>query len=228
MINDLGLYVQADGDCGDASHRTGSAVALLGLLERKDEALELISKIVRHMEIDMSGTYIRHPGGYQPMWTDNPKAFSRDQASRIILGYAVMGYKSGIQRWFKAMKARGFRHQNDLDPTTGEKKIADVMGPGEFRNLIRGLDLWYLYPVLMLLDVFFLGDIYLRSKWDGASLYAIDVFYACKKYPTPFAFLAKYITKKDNSLNEILHNHSAEKNGCIELQKLFKVLYEET
>lgn len=225
MINNLGLYVQQDFDTGDASHRTGSAVAILSLLGRKDEAQELISKIVRHMEIDMSGTYIRHPGGYQPTWTDNPKAFSRDQASRIILGYAVMGYKSGIHRWFKAMKARGFRHQNDLDPTTGEKKFADVMAPGEFRNLIRGLDLWYLYPVLMLLDVFFLGDIYLRSKWDGASLYAIDVFYSCKKYPTIFSLLAKYITKRDNSFREILNNHSPEKNGCTELRDLYIELY---
>lgn len=225
MINNLGLYVQQDLDCGDASHRTGSAVAILGLLGRKDQAQELLAKIVRHMEVDMSGIYIRHPGGYLPTWTDNPKAFSRDQASRIILAYAVMGYKSGIHRWLKTMKVRGFRHQNDIDPTTNEKKFADIMGPGEFRNLIRGLNLWYLYPTLILLDFLFLGDIYLRSKWDGGSLYVPDIFYACKKYPTPFAFLAKYITKKDNSLNEILHNHSPEKNGCVELQDLFKELY---
>lgn len=224
MINNLGLYVQADGDVGDSSHRSGTAMAILGLLGKKAEAWELLSKVERHMEIGVSGEYIRHPGGYLPSWSDNPRAFSRDQASRVILGYAVLGYKTGIKRWLNSMKQRGFRHQNVIDPTTNEKKFADIMSPGEFRNLIRGLDLWYLYPVLFLLDIMFIGDIVFRKKWDGGSLYVVDLYYACKKYPTGISNLMKFISSKTTVMEEIMKNHSVEENGCVELQDLFKML----
>lgn len=226
MINNLGFYVQADGDVGDASHRTGLAMGIKYLLGDKEDAYNLYWNCIYHLEVS-SGLYIRHPEGYRPDWSNNPRAFSRDQASRLIFGYATSGRKDVILRWIKVMASRGFLHQNDLDPTTNEKKFRDVMGPGEFRNIIRGLDLWYLYPVLLILDLLFIPDIYLRSKWDGASLYVPDLKFALKKYWTPFAWIANKLNNRTTWLDEALHNHSLEKNGCVELQDLFIKLAKE-
>lgn len=225
MINSKGLYVQADGGNGDSSHRTGLVLAISALLGRTNQPDQALKAILKHLEVS-PGIYIRHPADYEGDWSANTNNFSRDQASRIILGMAVTEQKDVIKRWFKQMLSRGLFHQNNINPVTKEKRIPDIMAIGEFRNVIRGLDLWYLYPALLLLDLFFITDIWTRSAWDGASLFAVDIFYACKKYPTPFAFLARHIIKNNGTLEEILNNHSLENNGCVELQPLFKELYE--
>lgn len=223
MINSRGLYVQADSGNGDSAHRSGLAVALSVLLNKDSDTL--VTAILTHLEVS-PGVYIRHPADYEGDWSADPINFSRDQASRLMLGFAVAGKKAPIKRWFSKMLSRGLFHQNTINPVTKNRRIPDIMAPGEFRTLIRGLDLWFLYPVLVLLDALFLVDIVTRSKWDGGSLFCVDIFYACKKYPTPFSFLSKFIIKRNDTLKEILNNHALENNGCVELQPLFKELYE--
>ena len=225
MINNKDLFVQANGDVGDAANRTGLAAALYGLLGNRSDGRFYSNRLCNVLEVE-PGVYIRHPGGYEPSWSNNPNCFSRDQASRVILAYAINGKRSAIRRWFKTMVKRKFFHQNTLDPVTNEKKFPDIMAPGEWRNVIRGLGLWWGYPLLLLLDLLFIPDILLRKKWDGASLIVPDIYYATKKYPTPGAFIAKYMVKKLDLLSEIMVNHSEEENGCVELQPLFKALLE--
>lgn len=218
MIDKYGLYVQANKDTGDSAHRTGCALAIQKLL--KQDLVQV--QVLEQLEIS-PGVFVRHPHGTQT-WHSNPRCFSRDQASRLMLAHAVNENKEPIRRWFKQMLKRKFFHQNDRTYDTNQPKLADIMAPGEFRTLIRGLDLWHLYPALLFLDMLFIVDLYARSRWDGGSLFVIDIKYAKVKYPTPFAYLVDYLSKKTNVYQEIQHNHSAEKNGCVELQDLFKKL----
>lgn len=223
MVNKYGLYVQANGDPGDAAHRTGLAAAIYALIGKKQEALKLTITIKLHLNLG-DGIYRRHPNSNLNEWCHLTSNFSRDQASRIILCYAVMGYKRSLKSWLKAMAKRGFFHQNTMDPVTKEKKIPDIMGPGEWRNVIRGLSCWWAYPVLVLLDALFIVDIYTRKKWDGASLYVPDLKFALKKYWTPTAWVANKLNNRTPWLEEVLNNHALENNGCVELQDLFKEL----
>ncbi len=224
MIDKLGLYVQANGDVGDSSHRTGLAASLLCMLGFRRESNDIIYNILSNLEIS-DGIYIRHPESEFSEWAHLPTNFSRDQASRVILAYAVNGNsacKSAIRRWLLAMAKRGFFHQNHMDPVDKVLRPPDIMSPGEWRNVIRGLDLWWAYPALLLLDLFFIGDIYFRKPWDGASLYVPDLKFALMKYWTPSAWIANKLNDRTPWLKEVLNNHAEENNGCVELRPLFE------
>lgn len=221
MINKIGMYVQADSDVGDASHRTALAAGLNGLIGEVKKAHEIKETLIKNCEI-APGTWCRHPEGYSPVWSSQPSNFSRDQACRVIFALAVLGERSAIKRWFFQMAKRGFLHQNNCDPTNGSWRPRDIMTPQEFGNVIRGLDLWFLYPVLLFIDLLFITAVYTRSKWDGASLYVPDLKFALKKFPTPAVYLANYLNNKTTWLSEALNNHDpVHKNGCAELQPLF-------
>lgn len=223
MIDEFGLYVQADGSNGDSAHRTGLAMALEALNGNQTRAEEIYESALRYFEI-APGIFIRHPPENPKDWAGLPSNFSRDQASRLILGFAILGKKDPIKRWLGQMARRFFFHQNNINPVSAKRRPRDIMAPGEWRNVIRGLSLWWAYPALLVLDLFFIGDIYTRSKWDGASLYVPDLKFALKKYSTPAAWLANKLNDRTPWLAEALHNHSPDKNGCIELQELFRTL----
>lgn len=226
MINNLGMYVQVDGDVGDATHRTGLAVGLNKLLGNDTKAQEIKEILIKNCEVS-PGIWHRHPSGYLPVWSGETNNFSRDQCGRVMFGMATLGEKAVIKRWLLQMAKRFFLHQNNIDPTNGNWRPRDVMTFGEWRNIIRGLDLWFLYPILLVYDFVFFIEIPLRSKWDGGSILYPDIYFATKKFPTPFAFLAKYIIKKTTCLEEIMNNHDPiNKGGCVELQILFKQLSE--
>lgn len=221
MIDSYGLYVQHDFETGDSAHRTGLAYAIKGLF--KEDTTQLGRAIELKLEWVEPGIYVRHPVGRQS-WHSDPQTLSRDQVSRLVLGFAVNGKKKHLRNWLRQMiKRKGF-HQNNKHHETGAWKMPDIAAPGEVRNLIRGLDAWYLYPALLVLDSLFLPDLLLRSKWDGGSLIVPDIKYAVSKYPTPAAYLANALLKRTSVYEEIQANHSKEKNGCVELQVLFKRL----
>lgn len=218
MIDSYGLCVQADGSNGDSAHRSGLASALESLVGEEDLALFWGRKIKTHLEVS-PGIYRRSP--YGDTWDTHPRCFSRDQASRVILAYALLGWKKEIRTWLRQMLKRGLFHQNNMHDLTLKWKMPDIMGLGEWSNVIRGLDWWWAYPLLILLDINFIFMVFLRDSWDGASLYVPDLKYAQIKYPTPTAWLANSWNNKTKWLEEALHNHSLAMNGCIELQPLF-------
>lgn len=205
MIDKHGLYVQADGDGGDCPHRTGIAMTYLAFNDRA-KALELFMSARAYLHT--ADGYIRHP----VMW-NQPWDFSRDQASRLMLGFAAVGCfgQRLVRQYYSKNK---LFHQNK-----------DPWGIGELGFLIRVLNLWYLYPILIVLDLRFIIDIFTRKKWDGASLFIPDIFYAGKVMNTPTRDLAAFIIRKmykEKITAELMNNHSLEKNGCVELQPMFK------
>nr|WP_295905551.1 hypothetical protein [uncultured Bdellovibrio sp.] len=221
MIDSQGLYVQADGSNGDSAHRTGLVCALYCLLGESEKAEVLCSTMIRELEVQ-PGVYRR--SSYGDTWDTNPRCFSRDQASRLVLAFALLGKKQKLKSWLWAMFKRGFFHQNNLDDETGRWKFPDLMGIGEWSNLIRGLGWWWAYPLLVLLDLNFIGMVFLRKPWDGASLYVPDLKYAQIKYPTPTAWFAEKLNSKADWCSEALSNHAAENNGCVECGDLFAKL----
>lgn len=225
MIDSFGLYVQADGSNGDSAHRTGLACALAALTGNFEKAQSLFLIIQKFLKVK-PGIYRRSP--YGDTWDTNPRCFSRDQASRLILAFAILGKKQEIKSWLKAMLRRGFVHQNNLNDETGRWKFPDLMGIGEWSNIIRGLGWWWVYPLLILLDINFIGMVFLRKPWDGASLYVPDLKYAQRKYPTPTAWLAEKLNAHVDWYNESLNNHAEANNGCKECQDLFVELKRKT
>lgn len=224
MIDSHHLYVQADGSNGDSAHRTGLVCALQALQGNLPAAFILGNRIVSELEIS-PGIFRRSP--YGDTWDTDPRCFSRDQASRLVLAFAILGWKVEIRHWLKAMSRRGFYHQNNMHDQTRTWKFPDIMAPGEWCNVIRGLDLWWARPLLFFLDLNFIGMVYFRKKWDGASLYVPDLKYALSKYPTWTAQWAEYLNEKTPWLEEALNNHALANNGCVELQSLFKSLKQE-
>ncbi|MFS4461063.1 hypothetical protein [Bdellovibrio sp. HCB2-146] len=218
MKDSWGLLVQADGSNGDSAHRTGLACALLALTGQSSEAHRFLEKIKSHLEVS-PGIYRRSP--YGDTWDTNPRCFSRDQASRLVLAFAILGDKKTLWRWLKAMGKRAFFHQNNLDDEKLHWKFPDLMGLGEWCNIIRGMGWWWAYPILILLDLNFIGMVYLRKPWDGASLYVPDLKYALVKYPTPVAWLANRLNQQVSWYQEALHNHALSSNGCVECHELF-------
>lgn len=232
MKDSYGLLVQADGDPGDSTHRTGLYITLKKLeavFNRRGsgEAAYALTKLRAYCHLK-DGIHIRHPQHPSNFWCHHPSNFSRDQASRVILAYAVMGEKEYIREWLWSMAKRFFTHQNYKDPVKNVMRPPDIMAPGEWRNIIRGLSLWFLYPLLLILDAVFILDLYMRAEWDGGSLILPDMFYADIKYPTPFSKLALYLALNHTKIKEeILHNHDPVKsNGCEEVRDAFKDLFE--
>lgn len=53
MINKLGMYVQADMDVGDASHRTGLAAGLNALLGNNEIAQRIKITLLTNCEVSL-------------------------------------------------------------------------------------------------------------------------------------------------------------------------------
>lgn len=224
MLDSKLLFVQADGDGGDCAHRSGTMAACWGLSMKSTfpvAAQVICNSIIEELSLDSGTKYIRH-WDKTKFWPDgkqiaDPKNFSRDQASRVALAFAVNGRKAALLKWLLGRVENFGLHQN-----------GDLPGIGEPAVLIRGFDLWFLWPVLLILDLKFLGDLYFRKKqlWDYDTLMLPDLVFALKKYWTPTAWIAAKLYKRTDFIERIAKNHAIENNGCFELRAALRVLGE--
>lgn len=198
-IDELGLIVQRDKDGGDSVYRN-SLYAIIN----NDRTHWEWTKALCEVE---PGIWVRHPNKNQ--WYSSPSNCSRDQVAKAMLAAAVFNDKITIKRWLIKQASRFFLHQNNrVFNDVSKWKMPDIMAPNEWANIIRGLNLWVLYPVLIILDTFLLGDLYFRQKntWDYDSLLAINIWYANKRYVTPTAKLTALIYKNTDYANRIQYN----------------------
>lgn len=192
MISNLCLVVQEDGDGGDCPNRTGTVLGAYAYMNFKS-----VSLLLRATQVslrDDQGRYIRYP----TTWND-PKDFSRDQASRLMLGYFMAGALGHADNYYRSMNYR-CAHPN-----------GDLIGVGEIVNIFRSHSL-LAYPFLLILDVKYLWDVLVSwrlNNWDADNLFVMDLFWAQKRMPTPFAWLAKKLYNKKLAKKRVAFNLNA-------------------
>ena len=236
----LGAIGQKDGDQGDSSQRDGLFYALAGLLKAP------VAPMGQNLDQGWQEAVKAHeaaPGLYRrspdpSYWGYNPNNFSRDQHSILRIGMAVMGDKVRIKQSAWAMLKRLGFHQNYHigTDTTGkwwhDYKIPDIMTPAEVSVIIRGLSIWYLYPVLVLLDLAFFMDLAIRKygglKHDSDNMLAINLLYANKKYMTPCSWLAMKLYKRTDFMSYIekYYSEADGNNGIEPLAQLYKLAFD--
>ncbi|OPZ24514.1 MAG: hypothetical protein BWZ03_00147 [bacterium ADurb.BinA186] len=217
---------QSDGDTGDSSQRIGTFWALIGL-QNLAVSMNFYVDTVKAHEI-YPGRYMRSPvKGY---WGNDPTNFSRDQHSILMIAFAVMGDKLRLKKsMLEIFKRAGF-HQNFLrgtDDIPRKWKCPDFLTPFELTVAIRGLGLWYLYPVLLVLDLAFFLDFWFRKLhvWDYDNMMATNLFYASKVLPTPWSRISFHAYELTDFKQRIHHYHTSS-NGIKPLYDLFISTYD--
>lgn len=234
-----GTLGQRNLDQGDSSQRDGHFFALAGLLKAPKDFMgrDLSQGWQETVKLHEArpGLYRRSPN--PAVWEYNPNNFSRDQHGMLRIAMAVMGDKKRIAQSAWAMLKRLGFHQNYHigTDTTGQwwhdYHIPDIMTPGEIAVIVRGLNAWYLYPLLLVLDLSLVIDLLLRKddNWDSDNMMAMNLLYAYKKYRTPWSWLVMKKYKKTNFMDRIYNYYSCEddRNGLAPMADLFKLAYEE-
>lgn len=184
MIDQYGLIVQENGDGGDTPCRCG---VVLGY----KQDLKLLANVVKNLMISPH-VWIRHPVIYS-----NPKIFSRDQASRLMLGLGITGNWDLLFGYYNVLIHNMLRHPN-----------GDILGLSEISALIRCWSFWPLYPLLLILDLQFFINItsWRWQPWDIDNLFIMDLWWAQKRFPTPWSWLACLLYDKEAAKNRIGNN----------------------
>lgn len=209
-----GLICQRDGDQGDTAQREGLNLCL----NPSSERLALVKSKLKVSK----GIYRRNSD--PDHWGSNPNNLSRDQRAMLELAFAMNGDKQELSEAACYIGKRFGFHQNvhpGTDAAEGFRKVPDVVSPGELAVYIRGLDKWWLRPLLYVLDLGLLVDIKYRKKWDGANMGAINILYANQKYPTLVAKLAKKMCPWTDYKKEIINYYSDDNNGIPALGEMY-------
>lgn len=223
------IFGQKDGDTGDGAQRTGlfyglSRIALEGITSRP---LPLYKSDMDRLEVS-PGVFRR--SDVPNFWGNNPNNLSRDQLSVLKTAMAINGDTERLARTFKAQLKRGMLHQNTHNGE-GIRRIPDVPTLAEYGVFIRGMDLWYLKPVLWLTDFDLLISTLTRQQnlWDADNMLAFQMLYANMKYPTWISKFARYIYKKTNYQYRIqyYYRETDGNNGLKPLGDLYDLVIKE-
>ncbi len=146
-------------------------------------------------------------GVWVPTGVDSPSLFKRDHAEKllwcltvwaVVINSADARFKMKKFFWQK-VKRLGF-HQNFLKSfnvdfkVESEIRVPDFTSAMELTYYIRALNMWYFYPILMILDIC------LFRKWLADDTAKRNIILANLKYSTPFSLLAKKMLNKKESL----------------------------
>lgn len=211
FIDSFGLISQAapDRDGGDSCHRSNTVVTALASLGANKEASELYYDKLNGYEA-AGGLYRRHSDPNK--WYSNPNNFSADQTSMLLVAAATIGDKKTVKNIAWNLLKRGGFHQNTYPnyAMPGEDrykaKVPDFLRPAEVAAIIRGTRSKLLYPVLAVIDGFFLLDVVLAAYDDHLSkkkgkrtdqwvMLASNLLLSNKVMDTPLAFLARKFMK---------------------------------
>lgn len=229
------IVVQADGDSGDSAQRTATLYAMAGIIGKplayrrlKDAGLSYEQSIQQH-EVS-PGIYRRsNDAGH---WGSNPNNFSRDQWSIMQLAFATNGDTKRLKESMWQLLKRGLVHQNvhpGTDAPADYRKFPDVAHPSHFSVFIRGMGLWPLYPVLVLIDLLLLADVSLRMVHDPANdidnMLSQHILYA-QKYTTPASYVAMQVYKRSSWKQKLRAYHGPARNGIPPLADLIVLAYD--
>lgn len=216
-----GIIVQMDGDSGDSCQRVGTYLFLKAILGETN--VQLASEML--FQIQSSRGRFRRSNDPNH-WGSRPSNCSRDQLSIARLAMSSLNYFAFNVTYVKQLARLGF-HQNFLrgtDDPDEKWKIPDFTTPAEIATFIRHNKLWFLYPLVFCLDLFFLFDLLVRNpeSWDRDNMQAQNLYYAVLFMPTPVAKLAFALYTKTNYLEQIEKYYSEAHNGIPPMIDLFK------
>lgn len=206
-----GLISQAapERDGGDSCHRSNTVVTALISLGAVGDATNLYWDKLPGYKAS-NGLYRRHSDSTK--WYSNPNNFSADQTSMLLTAAAMIGDKATVKNIAWNLLKRGGFHQNTHPnhAIPGEDrykaKVPDWLRPSELATIIRGTNSKVLYPMLALLDGFYLIDVLLAAYDDRLSkkkgkrtdqwvMLASNLLLTKHKMDTPLAFLARKLMK---------------------------------
>lgn len=222
---------QADGDSGDSAQRDGFFYAITGLIDANEIAEAHNFGYEAAMKAhEVFGGYYRRTNNANH-WGYSGSNCSRDQLSALRLAFAVQKDKKRLWQSLLGLYLRYGLHQNYKRGTdcSGLKcyKVPDFMHPQELAVFIRGLNLWALKPLLYILDLTFLGDLYFRkNSGDYDNMLVPQLAYANLKLSTPVSRFAWRLLDKEDALKKVERYHSVgpEKNGIRGYAELYKLL----
>ncbi len=211
---------QLDKSGGDSAQRAGHFWFMTTAAGIPDQVIE------EKLGITYEGTMQSHETadgwlyrrtGQPGIWDSEPRNFTRDQWNGMQLAWAVRGDKKRLIKSMLGLCARLGFHQNYhvglIDKTVKWwqiYKIPDLAHPSHLSVFIRGMDLWFLKPLLYVLDLVLVGDVYARENhiWDADNMLLPHMIYANMKYQTPVGrwALEKYL--KTDFEQRLRHYHS--------------------
>lgn len=219
------LLSQKDLDQGDTTQRIGTYVTLTYLSggdQYYREGEWLVDGFKRDLNILRSspGRYRRSSDPKQA--GHDPRRLSRDQKSILMLAMAALCLRSELLAAFTdQLKRLGF-HQNIKQWESQDFNFPDLMHPQEIAVLIRGMNWWLLYPVLCILDLTFVLDLYFRKNglWDIDNMLCQQLMFANWRMKTPLGLIAWHFYKKTDFKSRIKHYHTYT-NGIEPLWELY-------
>ena len=152
---------------------------------------------------------------------------TRDQMAPMIAAMALFGTKTMLKQHLRLRLPRLLTHfsTRGQDDATGgtRRKLPDLPSPGELANMIRGLNLVLLWPLLLLLDAAVLIEVYLLTEKNGEEgKVLLDIAVAKKSLSTPLSYLSRVLLKRKKAAftTAVLNYHSGPRNGIPPLAAL--------
>ena len=162
----FGLITQANGDGGDSCNRLAHYYAALAILnvpcdDINRHPLDGFYISVQRLTARLPfGRYRRHAD--TSMWYGDMDNVTRDQMSPMIATMVLFGTTELLRAHVALRVKRAMLHFSTHDQIEGAAgyrlKLPDLPSPTEFANIIRGLKLKLLYPLLSLLDLALLHE----------------------------------------------------------------------
>ena len=206
-----GLVIQNNGDGGDSLNRSAAVWTLLfwnGTTQATEKQLSALACTTK-------GKYRRNNHPFK--WYSDCNRTSRDQLIPLLIYFGSTNKSDQLKAMFidhckRALLFAYNTRRNFQYPTLEQHlrystpdvkwdyswKFPDLTGPEFWALYIRGFNIIYLYPLLMLFDVFTLiGAIVMRfQKSDDVINHAMTTEYARRRMDTPFMWLARKITSR--------------------------------
>ena len=236
-LDEYGLPVGRKEDAGDSLHR--ACMWLLGEVWFRNIAPAAALNLLKYQHTN--GSWSRHPS--EGWWADGDR-LSRDQATPLVIALSECYPKYILWDFFIQHFKRGFfffntrkngatlnNHGTDKyygHPKDGQYdyawKLPDPPGAEFFAIYIRALRIWWLYPMLLILDLeTLIGSVIWKFKTGQTDVlnHMIVCEYATRVYKTPLSILAKRLNSKDqfNANLEYYFNRV----GLIEMAKLWYI-----
>lgn len=192
--DDYGLIVQKDMDGGDTAGREGDFWFHKGLSGSIDQGARDEFKRVLNLLQYAPGVFVRHPK-HNPVtppdksWND-PTDFSRDQSTSMILAMGEMGERSVLRSMLWQQIKRFTLFQNH-----------DIATPQDWGHYIRALNIWPLYPILLVGDLFLLTNSVIRcivgndENTSDDINHTLSLLQAQHHLSTPISWLSRKIYK---------------------------------